>query len=110
MSIWYDSCGSGGGRAGRRELQGRSQSIKQHYAHHFTAHRLPPPPPPQSQFCPACVRPLCMCVLRVCVSLPPPTHREEVPYTHRMHAIMMVSHNMELSMGQQTFQQVVLCV
>jgi hypothetical protein len=32
--------------------------------------------------------------------------REEVPYTHRKHSIMMVTHNMELSIGQQTFQQV----
>jgi len=32
--------------------------------------------------------------------------REEVPYTHRKHAIMMVSHDMELNVGLQTFQQV----
>eukprot|EP00882_Tetradesmus_deserticola_P005145 GHRQ01005419.1.p1 GENE.GHRQ01005419.1~~GHRQ01005419.1.p1 ORF type:complete len:344 (+),score=114.63 GHRQ01005419.1:338-1369(+) len=32
--------------------------------------------------------------------------RQEVPYTHRHHAIMMVSQKMELHIGQQTFQQV----
>lgn len=41
---------------------------------------------------------LCACVHVAC--------REEVPYTHRKHAIMMVTHNMELAIGQQTFQQV----
>eukprot|EP00879_Flechtneria_rotunda_P023430 GHRR01024782.1.p1 GENE.GHRR01024782.1~~GHRR01024782.1.p1 ORF type:complete len:248 (+),score=80.18 GHRR01024782.1:379-1122(+) len=32
--------------------------------------------------------------------------RQEVPYTHRQHAIMLVSPRMELHIGQQTFQQV----
>ncbi|KAF8057924.1 oma1 [Scenedesmus sp. PABB004] len=32
--------------------------------------------------------------------------RQEVPYTHRHHAIMMVSNAMELHIGQQTFQEV----
>jgi hypothetical protein len=33
-------------------------------------------------------------------------HRQEVPYTHRRHAIMMVSQKMELHIGQQTFHEV----
>lgn len=32
--------------------------------------------------------------------------RQEVPYTHRTHAIMMVTTTMEKHIGQQTFQEV----
>eukprot|EP00878_Enallax_costatus_P011950 GHUV01012477.1.p1 GENE.GHUV01012477.1~~GHUV01012477.1.p1 ORF type:complete len:182 (+),score=37.43 GHUV01012477.1:207-752(+) len=32
--------------------------------------------------------------------------RQEVPYTHRHHAIMMISNRMELHIGEQTFHQV----
>ncbi|WIA21329.1 hypothetical protein OEZ85_000556 [Tetradesmus obliquus] len=33
--------------------------------------------------------------------------RQEVPYTHRHHAIMMVSNKMELHIGEQTFHEVI---
>jgi hypothetical protein len=69
---------------------------------------LAPSPPPKPQSHPTHTLPKML--LRVPVSTPPPlSPREEVPYTHRKHAIMMVSHNMELSMGQQAFHQVCVC-
>lgn len=33
--------------------------------------------------------------------------RQEVPYTHRHHAIMMVTTKMELHIGEQTFHEVI---
>jgi hypothetical protein len=33
-------------------------------------------------------------------------NRQEVPYTHRHHAIMLVTPRMELHIGQQTFHEV----
>lgn len=53
----------------------------------------------------------CLTLLRCChchqsALMKPCVRRQEVPYTHRRHAIMMVSNRMEKNIGEQTFREV----